>query len=78
MQASANDIDHVVLSLAKDRWRKVAMIIAQSEALLGEMTERDCNVVAERIEALVAAGKLEAQGNLKRWRWSEVRLPADD
>jgi hypothetical protein len=31
--------------------------------------------IAGRIRALVDEGKLEAQGNLSRWRYSEVRLP---
>jgi hypothetical protein len=31
--------------------------------------------VAERVCALVEGGQLEAQGNLSRWRHSEVKLP---
>jgi hypothetical protein len=31
--------------------------------------------VAERIRALVEDGQLEAQGDLSKWRHSEVRLP---
>ena len=32
--------------------------------------------VDERMAALVGTGHLEAQGNIKRWRYSEVRLPS--
>jgi hypothetical protein len=29
--------------------------------------------IAERIEALVRSGRLDSQGDLKKWRFSEVR-----
>jgi hypothetical protein len=38
-------------------------------------TDADCEDIAERICALVEAGRLEAQGDLSKWRHSEVRLP---
>jgi hypothetical protein len=81
---SHQDVDGLILSFAKVQWRKVAMIISQ---VLGEcrrrgvdidedgVAERICDGVAERIRALVEDGQLEAQGNLSRWRHSEVRLP---
>ncbi len=81
---SHQDVDGLILSFAKVQWRKVAMIISQ---VLGEcrrrgvdidedgVAERICDGVAERIRALVEDGQLKAQGNLSRWRHSEVRLP---
>ena len=33
------------------------------------------DLVADRIEALVHDGRLLAQGDLKKWRHSEVRKP---
>jgi hypothetical protein len=81
---SHQDVDGLILSFAKVQWRKMAMIISQ---VLGEcrrrgvdvdedrVAERICDGVAERIRALVEDGQLEAQGNLSRWRHSEVRLP---
>jgi len=81
---SHQDIDGLILSFAKVQWRKVAMIISQ---VLSEcrrrgvdvdedgIAERTCNGVAERICALVEDGQLEAQGDLSRWRHSEVKLP---
>jgi hypothetical protein len=33
-------------------------------------------VIAARVRALVDAGTLEGVGNLRRWRFSEVRLKA--
>jgi hypothetical protein len=81
---SHQEIDGMILSFAKVQWRKVAMIIGQ---VLGEcgrrgvdvdedgVTDRICALAAERIRALVENGQLEAQGNLSRWRHSEVKLP---
>ena len=52
------------------------MIVSQ---VLGECGRLGINIdehgVAERICALVEGGQLEAQGNLSRWRYSEVKLP---
>lgn len=71
-------IDELVLRLANAIWLKVARVIAD---VLGqcERDEVDTNAdaVAESIRFLVEQGKLEAQGNLSAWRFSEVRLPPD-
>ena len=52
------------------------MIMSQ---VLHECRRRGVDVdedsVAERICALVEDGQLEAQGDLSRWRHSEVKLP---
>jgi hypothetical protein len=37
-------------------------------------TGRDVDFIADRIKALVKAKKLEAAGNLDRWRYSQIRL----
>jgi Protein of unknown function len=70
------EIDRLILSFAHEEyWRKVAMII--SRVLSGRPDCGDeiiAQRVADRIVALVKAGRLEAQGNLNRWRHSEVRL----
>jgi hypothetical protein len=34
----------------------------------------DVDFIADRIKALVKAGRLESAGNLDRWRYSEIRL----
>ena len=33
------------------------------------------DLVAQRVEALVLDGRLMAQGDIKKWRFSEVRRP---
>jgi hypothetical protein len=65
-------------SYAGVRWRKVAMII--SEVLFeferaGTRTSEDQFRIADRIQALVEAGELQAEGDVSLWRHSEVRLP---
>jgi hypothetical protein len=34
----------------------------------------NADLIADRIKALVKAGRLESAGNLDRWRYSEIRL----
>ena len=51
------------------------MIVAKSEEVLGEMDENRLSRVGARIAPLVEARKLEANGDVSRWRHSEVRLP---
>jgi len=75
----SDDIDETILSMAGKNWRKVAHIIGKT---LNELEEAGLaasdDEVAERVKALVAGGRLESQGNLDRWRYSEVRLPQSD
>ena len=75
---NASEIDKAILSVSQPSWRKVAMIIgkaARVEDIGVPDDEAGHKIIASRIEALVASGRLTAQGNLKRWRYSEVRLP---
>jgi hypothetical protein len=77
---SEHDIDRAILSMlsaAEGRWRKVAMVIGRVADGIGDLPEGDegYELVARRIEVLVEEGRLVAQGNIKNWRFSEVRLP---
>ena len=70
------DIDAAMLSSASHRWLKAARIVGQvsdhfDEAERGAKLE----IIAGRLRELVDAGLLESQGDLSRWRYSEVRLP---
>lgn len=74
---STSEIDKAILSVSHPSWRKVAMIIGKAARVEGVGVPDDeagHKIIASRIEALVALGRLTAQGNLKRWRFSEVRL----
>lgn len=58
-------------------WRKAALVIVLMSKRVGRAPDDELgHEIAARIVALVHAGRLEAQGNLARWRYSEVRLPS--
>lgn len=68
-------IDGLLLSTANGEWQKTALLISkmfEDPAFKG--VEGLAAQIAARIQVLVDAGKLEAKGNLRRWRDSEVRL----
>jgi hypothetical protein len=74
-------IDGAILSLLSPvdgRWKKVAMVISKvADAMGNDLPEGDdgYQLVARRIEALVSEGHLASQGDIKNWRFSEVRRP---
>ena len=53
------------------------VIVKAAERLGPALPEGDpgYEMIAQRLEALVQAGRLASQGELSRWRHSEVRLP---
>jgi|SRR5579863_1029485 len=72
-------IEEAIIFAVGDHWKKVAMVIAKAADALGRdlpSGDEGCEVIAERIEFLIRAGRLEAQGNTKNWRFSEVRRSA--
>ena len=69
-------IDEAIIANASTQWRKVARVIGSA------MMDRSATVppvpdifYAERVHNLVAAGKLESQGDVDFVRLSEIRLP---
>jgi len=76
-------IDQAIFSMlfaAGGRWQKVAKVIGRvADSMSNDFPHGDegYDVVARRIEALVGEGRLMAQGNIKNWRFSEIRLPTD-
>ena len=63
-----------ILSVIAPQWHKMARIIwdavkRSEELALGVRDE----AFAARIQVLVEAGRLESQGDLRKWRHSEVR-----
>jgi hypothetical protein len=71
-------IDKVILSVTEASWRKVASVIIKVADTMGsDLPEGDAgyNLVAKRIEILVRGGRLLAQGDINKWRRSEVRKP---
>ena len=70
-------IDSAILAVVQPRWRKVAFIVVKAAEKLQNLPDGDAGYrcVAKRIEALVSECRLEAQGDLSKWRFSEIRLP---
>ena len=71
-------IDDAILAVVEPTWRKVAMIVGKAAKKLGpDFPDDDSSyqVVARRIQVLAQDGRLIAQGDLSRWRYSEVRRP---
>jgi hypothetical protein len=66
-------LDDLIVSVADAQWQKAAMIAARASRC-GHL-ELTAETSGARVEALVAAGRLEARGDLSSWRHSEVRLP---
>lgn len=70
-----NRIDENLRHHTHDHWLKVARVVADA-VRDGGFSLTDENVVrlhVRRIGFLVESGALEAQGNLRQPRWSEVR-----
>jgi hypothetical protein len=79
---SQHEIDQLILSFCNTRWQKVAKIIGKILQVFEERQIRWNTAFAVTIDARMAIpvrnGKLEAQGNIRKWRFSEVRLPTPD
>jgi hypothetical protein len=69
------ELDALILSMMKPHWNKMAMILGrmQEQCKQHEWPLSD-EIVAARIQALADADRIEAAGDLRKWRHSEVRL----
>lgn len=69
------DVDTVIFSVLKARWRKVALIVGDA---IGQCKARSLPIngetIAARLKALADSDLIETQGDLRKWRFSEVRL----
>ncbi len=73
--ASAEQLDQFILAAAKPAWLKVARIVAEVvQRCQLDQLRTDHFAVAARIRRLVDQGELSSQGDLLKWRYSEVRL----
>ena len=66
-----SQIDEAILSVTPATWVKVAFVVGMVDRTLPEGIDLD--LIAERIESLIQGNRLVAQGNVKKWRHSEVR-----
>lgn len=70
------EIDAGILSVVGPNWQKVAMVIGRAaKTLIGHLPDGEdaYKVIAQRIEILVETDRLQSQGDLSKWRFSEVR-----
>ncbi|MEH6413839.1 DUF3658 domain-containing protein [Pseudomonas sp. CGJS7] len=68
-------IEMALLNACDQHWRKVARVVA---TVMGSIPSRAPGIpdsfYAKRVAEMVALGRLEAQGDLSRMRYCEVRL----
>lgn len=71
-------VDATLLSQAHREWRKVALVVGRTMLQLREDLPRLPDVYyVSRVAELVAHGQLEARGDLRQMRFSEVRIPPE-
>ncbi len=71
-----NAIDQALLAASDTNWRKVAFVVGAAMDTYPDLYHDIPDVFySQRVRTLVSAGQLEAQGNLYRMRFSEVRHP---
>jgi hypothetical protein len=76
---NVDELDATILSHARQRWLKVAMIAARTmQELRFGLADEPFDIVVARVRELVAQGRLAAKGDLSRPRFSEVRLPGNE
>lgn len=72
-EAELNEIDSTIYSHTKERWQKIAMVIAKSLDLREKYPELNDVKLLVRVHHLINSNKLESEGNIKAMRFSEVR-----
>jgi hypothetical protein len=69
------EFDRVILSTLHGQWRKTARIVGNvSEHYRGLGISLDPAIAAARLRTMVDSGLVESAGDLRKWRFSEVRL----
>lgn len=76
---ATSELDALILSFCDDHWRKVARVFSKTMQVLEgrgiQISDGVADALDARMAVLVGAGRLEAKGNIREWRYSEVRLP---
>ncbi|MDQ8051197.1 DUF3658 domain-containing protein [Luteibacter sp.] len=77
--ADIDAIDRAILSQCDSYWRKVAYVVSVAmDAYPDRYVDIPDIYYGARIRELVATGRLDAEGNVARMRFSEVRLRSTD
>jgi len=76
---SETDLDNAIFSALTSRWQKTAVVVGNALKYCKTLAlPVDEEMVGVRIRALAEAGRLEGEGDLRKWRYSEVRLNAKE
>lgn len=73
-------VEQAMLKHCTFRWQKTAktMTTVWDELMPADADEFDVQILLDNALAnLVSAGRLESQGNISIWRYSDVRLPQE-
>jgi len=72
---SEADLDRIILSVMTSRLHKTAMVIFKTLEQCEQLKlPIDADMVGARLGALVDSGRIEGAGDLRKWRYSDVRL----
>lgn len=72
---SEGDVDAIIFSVMRPHWRKVAMVVGQARDRCEQLgIPLSYEELAARLPVLAEAGRIEDAGDLRKWRYSEVRL----
>ena len=72
---SESDIDRIIFAELRPRSRKVALIIGNAKSRCAELgLPVSGDMIGARLIALAEADQIEGLGDLRMWRFSEVRL----
>jgi Protein of unknown function len=72
---SEADLDQIIFSVMTSRLQKTAMVIVKTLERCKELDlPINAEIVGARLGALAESGRLESAGDLRKWRYSEVRL----
>jgi hypothetical protein len=72
---STQNLDAAILGVLTPRLQKVAKVITDAAALCKKLRAKNrFHIIGARIIALADAGFIEGAGDLRMWRYSEVRL----
>ena len=75
---SEEDLDAVIFSALQQNWRKTAMTIVMASRLCeAREWQLGYEALGARIQYLADNGRIESQGDLSKWRHSEVRLKTE-
>ena len=72
---SEDDLDAIIFSMVTKHYRKVALVVSKAfDECEARKLPIDHEVIAVRVRFLSETGRLDSQGDLCKWRFSEVRL----